>query len=330
MSGADIPYQLRPSKFIDRQIFVELLGRLLQTRGPESYIYISMGGRHLVDHYAVYKELGIKSQFSFDKDSNQVARQAFNRPTDATVCQVMESADLPTRIDEIAARFPTKRNFVVWLDYTGTDRKTQLQEAEEILVRLRHGDVFRITMNADGRNLKQGSGSPEERATKRAEVLRDQLGSASIPTSIKTIDEAPLSLAHVLVQCVAIASSKAKLRAPHLNFNPVLNTSYADGQRMLTVTCVVSEQDSLEVFPGPSFRRWKFACRSWEKIHDIAVPVLSAKERFKLDANLQKAGRRMLAALKFLPADDEDLSLMEVASYKRFQRFYPSFRHVDD
>ncbi len=44
MNGAEIPYQLRPSKFIDRQIFMELLSRLIQVRGPENYIYISMGG----------------------------------------------------------------------------------------------------------------------------------------------------------------------------------------------------------------------------------------------------------------------------------------------
>ncbi|GHC01664.1 O-methyltransferase [Thermomonas carbonis] len=330
MSGADIPYQLRPSKFIDRQIFVELLGRLLQTRGPESYIYVSMGGRHLVDHYAVYKELGIKAQFSFDKDSNQVARQVFNRPTDATVCALMDSADLPARMDDIAEKFPAKRNFIVWLDYTGTNYRTQLQEAEEILVRLKHGDVFRITMNADGRNLKQGSGTPQERAAKRADALREKLGGANVPTSVTSIGDAPMSLADVLVWCVSLACSKAKLRVPNLNYIPVLNTSYADGQRMLTVTCVVSESAAKEPFPASSYSRWAFACKSWDKIHDIAVPVLSAKERFRLDANLQKAGKKMLAALKFFPADDEELSLMEMASYKRFQRFYPAFRHVDD
>ena len=329
MSGANIPYQLRPSKFIDRQIFVELLGRLLQVRGPESYIYVSMGGRHLVDHYAVYKELGIKAQYSFDNDKNQVARQKFNRPTDATLCEMMDSADLPSRLDTISNKFRSKRHFIVWLDYTGTSWKAQLQEAEEVLVRLRHGDVFRITMNADHRNLKQGSGDPPARAKNRANYLRNEIG-ALMPTSITEIDESPLSLAKIFAQCISLVADSAKARMSSLKFTPVLTTSYADGQRMLTITCVVSEEDNEEKFPNANFGRWEFASKSWDDVHDISVPVLSAKERFKLDANLKKTGKAMLAALRFLPAEDEQQSLAEVASYKKFQRFYPAFRHVDD
>lgn len=330
MSGSDIPYQLRPSKFIDRQIFVELLGRLLQARGPEAYIYVSMGGRHLVDHYAVYKDLGIKAQFSFDNNKNQVARQAFNRPTDTTICAAMDSADLPSKLDEIAGKFPSKRNFIIWLDYTTTDHKAQLQEAEEVMARLRHGDVFRITMNADIKCLKQGSGTPAERAKKAADTLRSRLGGANVPTSVTAINDDPLSLAKVLAQCVALAASKAKLRRPDLNFVPVLTTSYADGLRMVTVTCAVSEKDHAETFPNSNFKRWTFARKTWEDIQDISVPVLSAKERFRLDANLKKPGKKMLSALRFLPAEDETTSLIELASYKKFQRFYPAFRHVDD
>lgn len=332
MSGSDVPYQLRPSKFIDRHIFVELLGRLVHARGPEAYIYISMGGKHLVDHYAVYKDLGIKAQFCFDNDRNLVARQMFNRPTDMTICAIMESANLPSKLDEIARKFPRKSNFIIWLDYTECDQKTQLQEAEETLVRLTHGDIFRITMNADLRNLKNGGpgASPDERAKKRADTLRSRLGGANIPTTITAIDDDPLSLAKVLAQCIALAASKAKLRAPNLNFIPVLTTSYADGQRMLTVTCVVSEQGRAEAFPNLNFKRWVFAGKTWEDIQDISVPVLSAKERFRLDVNLKKSSKKMLSALKFKPAENEEQSLVELASYKKFQRFYPAFRHVDD
>jgi hypothetical protein len=330
MSGSDIPYQLRPSKFIDRQIFVELLGRLLHSRGPENYIYVSMGGRHLVDHYSVYKDLGIKAQFSFDNNENLVARQTFNRPTDTTICATMDSANLPSKLDEIAGKFPSKRNFIIWMDYTTTDHKAQLQEAEEVMVRLKHGDVFRVTMNADLKCLKAGSGTPAERAKKRADTLRSRIGGANVPTPITVIDDAPLSLAKVLAQCIALAASKAKLRQPDLNFIPVLTTSYADGLRMVTVTCAVSEAGHPETFPNSNFRRWAFARKNWEDIQDISVPVLSAKERFRLDANLKKSGKKMLSALRFLPAEDEEQSLIELASYKRFQRFYPAFRHVDD
>ena len=106
MSGDDIPYQLRPNKFIDRQMFLELLSRLVAGRSPENYVYISMGGRHLVDHHAIYGKLGIRVLFSFDMNANEVARQNFNRPTGDTVCVEMHSANLPSEIDTIFQRFP--------------------------------------------------------------------------------------------------------------------------------------------------------------------------------------------------------------------------------
>jgi hypothetical protein len=99
---------------------------------------------------------------------------------------------------------------------------------------------------------------------------------------------------------------------------------------MLTVTCAVCDSSQHEEFPNSQFSRWQFASKNWSDVHEISVPVLSAKERFKLDSNLTKSAKRMLTALKFLPADDEPSSLAAVSNYKKFQRFYPSFRHVDD
>src|ERR1700726_250370 len=179
MNGQDIPYQLRPNKFIDRQMFIELLSRLIVPRGPEKYIYVSMGGRHLIDHHAIYDKLGVEALLSFDMSANEVARQKFNRPTGNTICIAMNSADLPSEIDTILRRFPGKRNLVVWLDYTSADRRAQFQEAVQTLVRLKHGDVFRITLNANpqtllGGNEWRGSGAVGP-AEYRAERLRAQI-----------------------------------------------------------------------------------------------------------------------------------------------------------
>jgi hypothetical protein len=328
MTGADIPYQLRPSKFVDRQMFIELLARLINGRGPERYVYVSMGGRHLVDHYAVYKDLGIKAQFSFDNQENTVARQLFNRPTDSTVCKTMNSSALPDEIDRVAAKFPSKRNFIVWLDYTDTARKLQLQEIEQTLMKLRHGDVFRVTMNAHVGNLgKAPAGENVDRAAFRAKALRDQIEDL-MPTKIVEIPDDGFPA--VLARCIELATKRAKAQLPNFDYIPLMSTSYADGQRMVTVTCAVSDSAEKEAFPGERFARWQFASKSWEDIHDISVPVLSAKERFRLDGNLSKTAKRMLSALRFLPADDENASLDAVASYKKYQRFYPAFRHVDD
>jgi hypothetical protein len=58
--------------------------------------------------------------------------------------------------------------------------------------------------------------------------------------------------------------------------------------------------------------------------------ILSLKEQYRLDVNLHRGAKRMLSALKFLPAVDETASLQAIESYRLFHRYYPTFRHVED
>lgn len=331
MSAVEIPYQLRPNKFIDRKLFLELLHRLVVQRGPERYIYVSMGGRHLVDHHAVYDQLGIEAQVSFDKDSNEVARQRLNRPTGKTVCVELNSADLPGQLDNILATFPSKSSVIVWLDYTDTNRRAQFQETVETLVRLKDGDVFRITLNANNDTLCHGgewqgslaSGPAEFRATR----LREQIAEF-LPTSVQSISEK--GLPSTLAGCLALATKAAEARQPSLRIMPVLLTSYRDGSRMLTATLAVTDVTGTAPFPPPSFSRWKYACRGWSDIREIAAPQLSTRERCRLDTRLHRGASDMLAALKFIPNENREKSLEALRSYREFHRFYPVFRSVED
>jgi hypothetical protein len=329
VSAADIPYQLRPNKFIDRQLFVELLARLAGVRGLEKYLYVSMGGRHLVDFYAVYKRLGIDALYSFDRDENEVRRQRFNRPTGKTICEKLNSADLPAKLDDIASKFPRKENFIVWLDYTDARRRTQFQEVVETLQRLKHGDILRLTMNASGSSVSSGDAWRAAGAAGpnqyRAAQLKEQI-QEFMPTDITSVSEA--EFADVLVRCVELAVNLVETQRDGLHVTPVLITSYKDGQPMITVTCAVSEETAEEEFPPVNFARWRFACRGWRDIRWIYAPVLSAKEQTRLDSCLHRGPQRMLASLKFLPAKDDAQSLEALRSYRTFQRYYPAFRHV--
>jgi putative O-methyltransferase len=149
-----------------------------------------------------------------------------------------------------------------------------------------------------------------------------------LPTDIVAIQENELPIA--LVKCIELAAQKAESLREGLRVKPVLITSYRDGQKMVTVTCAITEDSSEERFPGPSFARWKFACKSWRDIQSISVPILSSKEQYRLNALLHLGAKKALAGLKFMPADDKPSSLDAINSYKSFQRYYPSFRHVED
>jgi hypothetical protein len=332
MSSEDIPYQLRPNKFIDRQLFLDILARAVIARGgPERYLYVSMGGRHLVDHFAVYSRLGIQS-YSFDKDQNEVYRQAFNRPTDATRCVLMNSADLPARLDDIV-RKSKKKNVIVWLDFTSpAERRVQFQEALATLSRLKDGDVFRITLNADHRSLckneewkKSPSPSPDEF---RLAKLKEQIGEY-VPTDIVAITKTEIP--YVLARCVELMVMTAESERSDVVFHPLLVTGYTDGTEMLTVTCIALSRNEAEGFLRKSeISDWSFRSKTWTEIRRISVPVLSPRERYRLDSMLNKGTPAMLKSLRFFPTTDLFSSLAVVESYRELHRHYPSFRFVED
>src|SRR5207245_1158245 len=133
--------------------------------------------------------------------------------------------------------FPSKKNLIVWLDYTSADRRAQFQEAVQTLIRLRHGDIFRITLNASlqtvGGSDWRGSGAAGP-AEYRAERLREQIPEF-LPTDVTAILDNDLP--SVLARCLELATETAQALKPNLRFKPVLITSYRDGTRMLTATC---------------------------------------------------------------------------------------------
>jgi len=54
MTGEQIPYHLRPNKYVERELFCELLLRLGSQFDLKKYMYASMGGKFLTDHYLMH------------------------------------------------------------------------------------------------------------------------------------------------------------------------------------------------------------------------------------------------------------------------------------
>lgn len=319
--GADIPYQLRPNKFIDRQLFLDLLARIVSTEPDGNYVYISMGGKHLVDQESIYRRIGIKNLFAFDGSQAVVARMECNRPLPNTVCSEMDSGELPGEIDAILAGFPGAKNLVVWLDYTEADeRLPQLQQFAATLKKARPGDVFRITMNSDDSTLDgdwqraKAAGPGPHRATE----LRNQIGDY-LPAKVRTISEDGLPWA--LAGAVSLSSSEAEGETD-LIFRPVLLTTYADRQRMFTAT-VIAQPKGGAVPDG--LRGWEFLADDWNRIIPILAPDLSIREKLAIDGCLESDPANIIAQIGFQPATDLDFALASLASYKQLHRFYPTF-----
>ena len=319
--ATEIPYQLRLNKCIDRQVFLELLTRVLPQKKVGHYVYISMGGKHLADHEAMYRRLGLKNLFSFDGSEEVVKRQLCNKPIRQARCVEMMSGELPDRIENIIGEFYPASNVIAWLDYTSAhDRLSQIEEFVGCLQKAQAGDVFRITMNAfsvrmKGNFKKEGYSSPAEY---RAAVLKQQMDDY-FPSDITEVseDEIPRALA----QTIKLACSEAEKLA-RITFEPLLLTEYADGQRMFTAT-VLARANSDQLPTG--VLDWEFRSKNWSEILKIEVPDLSLKEKAIIDRQLHRSPDQIIKAVKFVPGDELATAKTALLSYKQLHRFYPAF-----
>jgi len=325
--GGSVWYQMRPNKFVDRSLFVECLGISVSAVGAHKYVYASMGASHLVDHHAVYQRLGIRSLFSFDQNQISLERQLVNRPIDTCICQKMDSKELPDHLSTLLDLFDDASNVAVWLDYTSAERFQQLSEFENVLGECAPGDVCRITMNSDVRNIG-GLGDRWKRdkfkspGAFRADRLRTGLGHY-FESSFKEVEEDAIPI--VLAHAVRIACSRAELRCQGVTFIPVLITTYKDGQRMFTATVYAAGEGGAP----PPIRSWEYLASDWLDVLDIDVPELSTREKILIDNVLSQDAAHILQHLSFVPANDEIIAARSLESYKKLHRFVPAFYHID-
>lgn len=330
-TASEIPYYLRPNKHIDRELFIELLSRVLPAWGTDSYCYFSMGGRHLIDQRMVYRRLGVQHLYSIDIDADVVIRQEFNKPIGSAVCNLKTSGELVTEFADLVAKMDGAERAIIWLDYTTPrQRLMQINEFVEVARQLEPGELVRITMNAHASTLGserdwKDKGKFDSLAQYRADRLKQQLGKL-VPTSVSEVDQQ--SMPGVLMACLRNALESNKVFEKQTQIVLALATCYEDGHKMLTITLLgLAEDESIPV----GLASWSQKPADWGDYTIIYAPDLSARERHSLDQKLGTSPDTVVDTLGFLPTDGEarENSLTAVESYQRLHRFYPSFQNTD-
>jgi hypothetical protein len=329
MSAAGLPYRLRPNKFVDRELFLDIISRVVSARGPRDYAYISMGGAHLVDHFGVFRRTGIEKLYAFDEDNNTVERQKANKPFDQVECKCHGSDELAGRYEQILNDLGAEKA-VIWLDYTRPrQRLSQLQEVESLAKKLLPGDVLRVTINADTeglRKLKAQLPNGLDFATPNEEwaaLLRQQLGEF-VPADLNGFTAT--SFPGALARCVEAAISSGLAQGEEgVTALPLLSTSYQDTSRMLSVTVLICSRDEEAATPP----HWDFLPNGWNEVINIDAPDLSLREKGKLDSILHMGSKNAADTLGFFLGDSREKSEATIKSYTTFRRYYPSFFNIE-
>jgi hypothetical protein len=345
MSGSKVPYHLRVNKYVDRQLFIEVLDHVARYQSLGNTAYISMGGGYLEDFRVLHQAFGIRHMLSFDYEDWMISRQRVNRPYGFIDCERASSGEIVSAFDENRNKLVgPDGGVIVWLDYTEADmRKSQLQELELLCAKLIHGDVFRITMNAH--RSKFGSNDKFQMLSRLGDAtepllvdwwqrqLEEQLAEYMPPERRDSqYMDSDLEFAITLARAAKMAAQAGIRPRQTLVIEPMLSVVYADGQQMITLTGLVLSADRREEFRERSrWSEWPYKPGDeWDNYVCLAVPHLSVRERSLIHALIPRTGdAAYVQHLEFRLDSDPDEHGRLIGQYVDHHRRYPTFAPVD-
>ncbi|MBW4647612.1 MAG: hypothetical protein KME06_02785 [Kastovskya adunca ATA6-11-RM4] len=328
MSGASIPYHLRPNKAIDRYAFLELLSKIDKYSDCDvfHYKYIGFGGHSLEDFKYIHSRFGIGNMISIEEDTEVYNRQKFNQPHNCIDCIQQSSDDF---INEFQRTDPT----IIWLDYVRpSDLRKQIEEFQATINKLEPLDIIKITVNSHPASYvasHKGMNSFELQAS-RINKLNTMLGDifplADVTANMMTEKRFPEALCLVL----KYAANLAMVGKSDIYFQPLSAFSYADGQQMLTVTGILLESAKNQEFLNQTnIDKWELSNIDWKEPRRINVPDLTIKERLHIDSRLPNSkAKEIQDELGFLFNSKENISLEMLETYILFYRQSPYFSRI--
>lgn len=349
------PYHLRPNKAIDRLLLIELL-RQMPYDMRKKYRYLGLGGPFLEDFKAVHHYYPEIALTSIESNSDTYKRQMFNKFTGSI-----------TLVKSDIGEYFEQGNFVepliVWFDGTDFGEKT-ISSVIAILTKLPVNSIFKIT----ARVSFEGAPNYRDFARQVSEMLDAYINNeAKIPAEEKSRicketragvlamaeanDDAMATLQQIksylptgYEKYLLDQESRATLyflilknifrsaypSAGDTLFHILTANYYSDGTTMVSVTGMVAERAAL---PGPRelFKNIDVQGEDIEAPTKIAIPILSVKERLKLDPLLplsDDVGGRLRAELGYLIDASKIRTEKQLEFYNKYHSYYPFFTRI--
>jgi hypothetical protein len=259
---APMSYEIRPSKAVTRQIFVDLLRRLMPLGSPKEYQYVGFGALEFIDFDLIHRHVGVTDMISIEADSFSIARYEWNRPFNSI-------AVMPGRASTILSSIDWRRLSIVWLDYTSQLTTEVISDAETLARVLIPGSVLAITVN--GQPLRYGEG--------RRTALERNITRERVPIGVTDDRLGSWGLAEVQYEVLTAELTKSfAARGDAAKFRQLLNIHYKDTVQMQMVVGIVSAPGMDSFLDQCRFDDVGETRTGKEALH-IRVPLLTAREQ---------------------------------------------------
>jgi hypothetical protein len=306
-SYAQVFYDLRPAKQVERRMLIDAFHRLLAGGfALRDYQYTGFGSIYFVDFILLHRLVGLHRLLSLEFDQKITQRVAFNQPFGLVNIEMQAAGDvIPTLERDL--------QHILWLDYDYRLTRSVVSDVSQAAYRLSPGSILLVTVDI---KAPDGRVNP----TEWREYYEEQAGEYfNIEWTADDFGES--DLAKRVVEIVAAAIREGLSGRKAVRFAPLFHFIYADGHPMLTAGgMIITDTEERKLggcdFSDANFMRFNFS----DDPFVIRVPRLTRKERLYLDAN-------MPCPDGWLPEDFE-LTSEETLDYRAIYRYYPTYAEL--
>jgi hypothetical protein len=303
-------YLLRPSKQVERKLFIEALHRLAGGGLPlQEYTYLGLGSVYYADFILFHKYLYLDSMICVEAQPIP-KRMDFNKPFDFIRLEMKRVAEIIPELDRTL-------KYIVWLDYEDHLNKEILADTAGLLHILAPGSILIVTVDADPRLLEAEEG--DDCAERKARLLLDSFRSDLGKYHVGEIPRSTISrtgLPKLFAQILRSQFKETLANRSPLAFQQLFNFKYADGAQMLTLGGVLGTPSDLAIVSGSGVFDLPFVTTSDEPLK-ISVPPLTIREKQWLDKRMTETLTPENLAFEL---EEEPL-----ANFRAYYRHYPTY-----
>jgi len=310
-----INYTIRPSKQVERKIFVEALYHLnREVLNISDYTYVGLGSIFYHDFILFHKALFINDMVCLEKE-NIHRRMEFNKPYKFINLRMQSASEFIPRIKK-------KKKYLAWLDYDEVLIPDILQDIGGFISALPQGSIFIISVDVEPKlpkDLRTEYANLNE--NDRTEKIFDHYNSFSKHAgTVSKADITSHDLPRLVIKIIRSKIDESLLARPSLRFFQLFNYIYNDGTEMLTLGGLIEEKkNGIKKLKNSNIYK-KHYIRPQKEPLRISVPPLTTREKLFLDQLVSK--NKKTNKVKF------ELEPELKKNFFRFYKQYPTYQEV--
>lgn len=312
-------YNYRPSKSIERKIFIELLKQIYGASNTSSLTYIGFGSIFYADFKLIHKELGVLKMINIEANELDRERFEYNRPFATIELKWGKSSEVLPYIDWSGKK-------IIWLDYDQSLQSYMFEDIETVFHSIEEGSFFFMSCNS----LMTRYYNPQINVHDEGKFRSDfsTYSPFHLDPTMMTNSNSPYLIRSMFLSAIKTTldnrNSAILDNSQHYIFLQLVFIVYKDGAPMVSLGGIILRRNQLKRFSRSPFLNFPYI-RTCENFLNIESPILTNSEIDLINTHLPEKKIRFMKKkeLSFLPA-------VEIEKYYNFYRYNPSFVEIRD